>query len=100
LKQLLIHEYGGNSLHQDIKFTDQTCLGFATAFLVHPRVIVSAGHATWKDPPTVPQIDFRNVEDITSFCFVLDWRMEWNGKTWVEPDKIPMRNIYEISRYL
>lgn len=85
-------------LQNDIKFADQTSLGFATAFLVGPGLICTAGHATWKDPPTVPNIDFRNVTDINSFYFVLDWAMTWTGNNWVQPDRIPANSVYQIDR--
>jgi len=84
-----------------VKFTDQTCLGFATAFLVSPSNIVSAGHAVWKDQPLLaPNIDFRNVDDIKKIRFILDWQMEWNNGTLQEPQSISPSQIYEIDRYV
>jgi hypothetical protein len=83
-----------------VRFTDQTCLGFATAFLVSSSDIVSAGHAVWKDQPLSPNIDFRNVEDIKKIRFVLDWQMESKNGTLQEPQSISPSQVYEIDRYV
>jgi hypothetical protein len=74
-----------------VRFSNQPKFGFATAFVVAPHIIVSAGHAVWDDQAAPG--DFEGGR-LNSMKFVLGYWMN-NGNP---PAQSPVQQIYELDR--
>lgn len=101
LRSMLNDEFK-TGVSPSVNFADEIALVSGTAFLIAPDIIASAGHTMWKTFSVDGQAkaDFRSVENIREWCFVLDWAMiDYHG-SWGYPTVIPVGSVYELDRYI
>lgn len=74
-----------------VRFANQRKFGFATAFVVAPNTIVSAGHAVWDDQAAPGLFEGENLNDMR---FVIGYVM--NGGN--PPAQIRREQVYALDR--
>jgi len=80
-----------------LRFAIQKSIGFATAFVVGPRMIVTAGHSLWDDKAARTAFEGQSLRDKR---FVLGYHQQPTHISAVgtKPTAIPVGNVFQLDR--
>jgi hypothetical protein len=78
-----------------IRFQAQRCLGFATAWLITPDTIITAGHTVFDNNAAPGHFE---AEQVDTMRFVLGWQI--NAAGGAPPAVIPAANVIQLDRYV